>query len=192
MIVEQAARDYAGQLEVASIRCGQMTGARLSGAWNEKEQIPMLLKTGQSMGSLPMLPGTLSWIPVDDAAAVIADFALFPREIPVVLHLENPTRQPWSDMMGSLSKALGLPEPATPFDEWLEDVSRRDSNDEEYPVQQLSLFFKKYFQTAACGQVVLDTQVAARLSSQLRNLGPLDESVACRYVDHWKKTGLLK
>lgn len=56
-IVEQAARVYAGQLEAASIRCGQMTGAKVSGAWNEKEQIPMLLKTGQSMGSLPILPG---------------------------------------------------------------------------------------------------------------------------------------
>lgn len=56
-MVEQAAQDYAGQLEVVSVRCGQMTGARASGAWNEKEQIPMLLKTGQSMGSLPILSG---------------------------------------------------------------------------------------------------------------------------------------
>ncbi|KAK7912250.1 hypothetical protein PG985_014731 [Apiospora marii] len=159
-ILEQAARDYAGQLEVASVRCGQMAGARASGAWNEKEQIPMLLKTGQSMGSLPVLPGTLSWIPVDDAASIITDFALLPHERPTVLHLENPTRQPWSVMMGYLSSELGLPVPVTPFDEWLGDVTNRDNNDEDYPVEQLHLFFKRYFQTAACGQIVLDPQVA--------------------------------
>ncbi|KAK7998984.1 hypothetical protein PG991_014659 [Apiospora marii] len=187
-IVEQAARDYAGQLEVASVRCGQMAGARHSGAWNEREQIPILLKTGQNMGSLPVLPGTLLWIPVDDAASVITDFALLPHEIPTVLHLENPTRQPWSDMMGYLSKALGIPEVVTPFDGWLDDVSSRASNDEDYPVQQLSLFFRKYFKTAACGQVVLDTQVAASLSSHLHSLGALQESVVRKYVEHWRKT----
>ncbi|KAK8054756.1 hypothetical protein PG994_009823 [Apiospora phragmitis] len=190
-LIEQAARDYVGQLEVASIRCGQMTGARLSGAWNEKEQIPMLLKTGQSIGCLLVFPD-LSWIPVDDAASVIADFALCPHEIPTILHLENPTRQPWSDMMGYLSKELGQPVPVTPFDEWLEEVANRGSNDADYPVQQLHLFFKSYFQTVACGQVVLDTRVAARLSSRLSNLGPLDEAVVRKYVEYWRKIGYLK
>lgn len=94
--------------------------------------------------------------------------------------------------MGYLSKALGLPEPVMAFDEWLEAVAGRDSNDEEYPVQQLSLFFKKYFQTAACGQVVLDTEVAARLSSRLRNLGVLEESMVRKYVDQWRKIEFLK
>ncbi|KAK7994014.1 hypothetical protein PG989_007395 [Apiospora arundinis] len=191
-ILEQAARDYAGRLEVTSIRCGQMTGARHSGVWNEKEQIPMLLKTGQNIGSLPILPGNLSWIPVDDAASVIADIVLFPREIPTVIHLENPARQPWGVMMSHLSKKLNLPKPAKAFDEWLEEVASRDSNSEDYPVQQLHLFFKSYFEAVACGQVVLDTQVAAGISSRLSNLTELEEPVVRKYIDHWKKTGYLK
>lgn len=93
--------------------------------------------------------------------------------------------------MGYVSKELGLPEPITAFDEWLESVISRGSNDEDYPVQQLYLFFKSYFQTAACGRVVLDTQVAARLSNQLRGFGALDEPVVRKYVEHWKKTGYL-
>ncbi|KAK6836153.1 hypothetical protein PG987_006648 [Apiospora arundinis] len=191
-ILEQAARDYAGRLEVTSIRCGQMAGARHSGVWNEKEQIPMLLKTGQNIGSLPILPGNLSWIPVDDAASVIADIALFPREIPTIMHLENPARQPWGVMMSHLSKELNLPKPAKAFDEWLEEVASRDSNSEDYPVQQLHLFFKSYFQPVACGQVILDTQVAAGISSRLGNLGELEEPVVRKYIGHWKKTGYLK
>lgn len=56
-IVGQAARDFPDRLEVTAIRCGQMTGARHSGMWNEREQIPMLLRSGQSLGSLPRLTG---------------------------------------------------------------------------------------------------------------------------------------
>lgn len=56
-ILGQAARDFPGRLEVTAIRCGQITGARHSGMWNEREQIPMLLKSGQNLGSLPRLTG---------------------------------------------------------------------------------------------------------------------------------------
>lgn len=190
-ILQEAAKAFAGRLEVTSVRCGQMTGARHSGVWNEKEQIPMLLKTGQNIGHLPRLSGTLSWIPVDDAASVVADIALSPSDLPPVLHLENPVRQPWDDVMGWLAKALGLPEPSLPFDAWLGEVAGQESNDEKFPVQQLQLFFKEYFQSVACGQVVLDTQLASGLSSRLRDASAIDESVVGKYIAHWKKARYL-
>lgn len=93
--------------------------------------------------------------------------------------------------MNYLSQALGLPEPVMPLDEWLEEVSSRANNDEDYPVKQLHLFFKEYFQAVACGQVVLDMQAAARLSSPLRSLGALERSIVHRYVEHWKKIGYI-
>lgn len=57
MIIERAASAFAGQLETTYVRCGQMTGARETGVWNSGEQIPMLLRTAQSLGSLPKLTG---------------------------------------------------------------------------------------------------------------------------------------
>lgn len=56
-ILERAAQAYAGQLEVTSIRCGQIAGARSTGVWNVNEQIPMLLKSAQNIGFLPQLSG---------------------------------------------------------------------------------------------------------------------------------------
>lgn len=129
---------------------------------------------------------------MDDAASVIADIALSASNLPTVLHMENPVRQAWSDVIGWLAKALGLPEPSLPFDTWLDEVAGQESNDDKFPIQQLQLFFKDYFQQVACGQVVLDTQVAAGLSRQLRGLGPLDESVVGKYITHWKKTRYLR
>lgn len=56
-LLEKAASMYDGQLEVTCVRCGQITGARKTGWWNSAEQIPMLLRTAQSVGSLPQLSG---------------------------------------------------------------------------------------------------------------------------------------
>lgn len=100
-------------------------------------------------------------------------------------------RQPWGDVMGWMSKELGLPEPSLSFDAWLEEVARQESNEEKFPVQQLYLFFKKGFEAVACGGVVLDTRVAARLSSRLQELGALDEALIGAYIAHWKKIRYL-
>ncbi|TLD33420.1 hypothetical protein PspLS_00308 [Pyricularia sp. CBS 133598] len=185
-ILENAARDFPDLLEVTTIRCGQITGARQSGVWNDKEQIPMLLKSGQNLGSLPRLIGTLSWIPVDDVACVVADVALCSGKLPAVLHLENPMRQPWKDVISCMSSDLGLPEPSLSFETWLEEVAGQESS-EKFPVQQLYLFFKKGFEAIACGEVVLDTQVATKFSSRLRELEALDKALLGAYIAHWKK-----
>lgn len=100
-------------------------------------------------------------------------------------------RQAWDDVLGWLAKALGLPEPSLPFDAWMNAVAGQESSDDKFPVRQLQLFFKDYFQPVACGQVVLDTQVAAGLSSRLRGMGPVDESVVGKYIAHWKKARYL-
>jgi acyl-coenzyme A synthetase/AMP-(fatty) acid ligase/nucleoside-diphosphate-sugar epimerase len=56
-ILEKVAVSHAGSIEVTSVRCGQMTGSRASGAWNADEQIPMIFRTAQNLGVLPYLPG---------------------------------------------------------------------------------------------------------------------------------------
>jgi nucleoside-diphosphate-sugar epimerase len=56
-ILEQAVAAYGGQLEVTSIRCGQITGARKTGVWNSLEQVPIILRSAQNVGALPQLSG---------------------------------------------------------------------------------------------------------------------------------------
>ncbi|WQF86924.1 Putative AMP-dependent synthetase/ligase domain, phosphopantetheine binding ACP domain, AMP-binding [Colletotrichum destructivum] len=189
-IVERAAETYAGQLEVTSVRCGQITGAKGTGVWNTNEQIPMLLKSAQSLGSLPQLSGELSWIPVDDAASVISEIAFSPEPLSITLHLDNPTRQPWSDLMESFGKQLNL-KPSVPFQEWLEQVAGAEQDDEKFPVKKLYAFFKHLFQPVACGSVVLDTSVAKTRSGTLRDLGAVDDATLHAYVKYWLDVGYL-
>ncbi|KAF7562622.1 hypothetical protein G7046_g1521 [Stylonectria norvegica] len=191
-ILEQAASTFAGQIEVTYVRCGQMTGARETGVWNSAEQIPMLLRSAQSVGSLPQLPGTLSWIPVNDAAAVVAEIALGTGDLPIAQHLENPIRQSWNDVITSIGRQLNLPKAEVSFEEWLDKVASAEGHDEDIPVKKLHGFFKQSFAIVACGQVILDTAVARKSSSTLRNLTIVDEATLKAYLDYWKEIGYLK
>lgn len=134
----------------------------------------------------------MSWIPVDDAASVVTDVTFAPGNVPTVQHLENPTRQPWTDMLKSFGRHLGVPKPPVPFDEWLGQVAGPDSDEELYPVKKLYTFFKNSFQTVACGQIVLSTDVAQAHSTTLRDMGAVTDETVDGYVKYWKNIGYLK
>ncbi|KAK7430456.1 hypothetical protein QQZ08_002975 [Neonectria magnoliae] len=191
-ILERAASTFSGQLEVTYVRCGQMTGARETGVWNSGEQIPMLLRTAQSVGSLPQLQGTLSWIPVDDAAAVISDMTFSAGIPPIAQHLENPVRQAWSDVIASIGQQLNLANAPVPFDNWLDQVASAGGEEDAYPIRKLHDFFKHSFRAVACGQVILDTAVARSSSVTLRNSSAVDDATIQGYIRHWKETGYLQ
>lgn len=56
-MLEEASRTYAGRLETSIIRVGQLTGSESSGAWSPKEHFPSILKSSQTIGSLPAVQG---------------------------------------------------------------------------------------------------------------------------------------
>ncbi|KAK4200400.1 L-aminoadipate-semialdehyde dehydrogenase large subunit, partial [Triangularia verruculosa] len=193
LILEGAAEVYAGQLEISFIRCGQIAGSRRSGAWNVQEQVPMLLKTAESLGAMPQFGGRLSWIPVDDAAKVLVEFVSSERELPLVLHLENPVRQDWEKVIQLFGEELGIRDSA-PFGQWMERVQGEvaaGKDSELYPVSGLYSFFEHSFRAVACGQVALGTESARRYSDTLRRMGSVDASTIRRYVDYWRKNGYL-
>lgn len=63
-ILEEAGQIHSTKLEIGIVRCGQLTGSTTNCAWNENEQIPMLVKTAQSLKILPQLHGVCSLISV--------------------------------------------------------------------------------------------------------------------------------
>ncbi|GAB1313202.1 Adenylate-forming reductase stbB [Madurella fahalii] len=191
-MLERAAEAYAGQLEIVSIRCGQITGSKVSGAWNANEQVPMLLKSAQSVGVLPRLSGELPWIPVDDAAKVVVEIASSSQSLPIVLHLENPVRQPWDGVLTTVGEELGITKSLS-FDDWLDLVQHDGAgkDDELYPVSKLHAFFKHSFRAAACGQVVLGTDVARAYSDTICDMKAVDDTTVRSYVSFWRKIGYL-
>lgn len=104
----------------------------------------------------------------------------------VVLHLENPVRQPANHIITLMSSELGLGSKALlPFDEWLERLKETGLAD------SLSEFFEHDFRALALGQIILDTTGSRRVSRTLRGSSGLTREVVAKYVSQWKEKGLF-
>ncbi|KAL8728551.1 MAG: hypothetical protein Q9181_005308 [Wetmoreana brouardii] len=106
------------------VRIGQLSGSQTRGYWSVKEHFPTLVKSSMTIGHLPDLQGTLSWLPVDQAAHIVADLLLKgePREL--FYHLENPVRQSWPEVLSILEYNLSLPHKSRlAFSKWLDRLS---------------------------------------------------------------------
>ena len=57
------------------LRIGQITGDQDYGAWNENEMIPMIVRSGLTMGTLPVLDLNCEWLPVDTLAEIILELS---------------------------------------------------------------------------------------------------------------------
>ncbi|KAI0685571.1 hypothetical protein BC835DRAFT_1456089 [Cytidiella melzeri] len=187
---EEASRVHGQKLTASSVRIGQMTGSEATGAWNTAEHIPMLIKSCLAVRKIPDLERTASWIPVNRAAIVISEFLLSTSSTPLrpILHLENPTRQPWTNILARFASCLGLPtdDERIPFAEWLKIV--RDYGDaEENPCVKITSFLESEFLRMATGDVVLDTTAAKAISHTLAGSCAVPDDILERYVEYWKR-----
>lgn len=72
-IVQAAVLDAGANAAV--LRIGQVVGGMKSGWWNDKEMVPMIIRSALTMGVLPEVMGTCEWLPVDTAARGIIQIA---------------------------------------------------------------------------------------------------------------------
>ncbi len=105
----------------------------------------------------------------------------------LIYHLENPVRQPWSDVCTVISRKLGLKGPdRIPFESWIDRITANESN-----MFGLAEFFEAHFLRMATGGLVLDTQQARDVSLQLRSMGTISQELIEFYVDSWRTAGFL-
>ncbi|KAL2812958.1 hypothetical protein BJX63DRAFT_432247 [Aspergillus granulosus] len=188
-ILEHTRKNYADELEVSYIRVGQVAGSSATGYWNVNEHLPALFFSSKTIGALPELQSTLSWIPVDLAASVINEILLSPTPLDLIYHLENPVRQSWHDVLQILSAELGISQ-ALPMDQWLERVWNTPV--ENNPAKILYDFFANDFVRMACGEVIMGTENVRRVSKTLRDMDVVLPCTVGDYVKYWKGIGLLK
>ncbi|KAI0343640.1 acetyl-CoA synthetase-like protein [Trametopsis cervina] len=241
-----------GGVEAQSVRIGQMVAARGRGEWNVGEHVPMIMKSCVAVGKMPKLEGTVSWIPVDEAALVMSEFlfaeyapaAAEPRAantwwtvlrspfssllsaitsrsptpstptssanspaFPPILHLENPTRHPWSTILTLFASSLSLsPSPSTsssspsslyiPLAEWLSLVQSLGDTPTN-PASKLVPFLEGEFERLATGGVVLGMERGRGVSGVLDAMGreaQTEEEIegeVRRVVRAWREEGFL-
>ncbi|KIP06549.1 hypothetical protein PHLGIDRAFT_106815 [Phlebiopsis gigantea 11061_1 CR5-6] len=184
-----AGAHFQDRIVAGVVRIGQMAGAERTGEWNTAEHFPMIVKSSQTLGALPEIPGTASWIPADRAARAMVEL-LAANGASRVLHLENPARQPWADILAAVAASLPPLSAALPYERWLEAVkATRDPG--ANPCAKIVPFLEEEFLRMAAGAVVLDTREGMRRSETLQTCGILGLEVVKRYVDTWRQRGFL-
>lgn len=143
---------------------------------------------------LTSFPQHLSWLPANDVAATLHDLLVNDAAANPIYHVENPVRQPWSEMIGTLAHAIGVSrENIVPFAQWLDRVRKHTSSpDSENPAKKIMEFWEKEFVRMACGGLVLDTRKSEAQSKTLAGAGPVDAALVQKYIRAWQIEGFLR
>jgi acyl transferase domain-containing protein/thioester reductase-like protein/acyl carrier protein len=192
-LLDQTLNQHPDRAIAMSVRVGQVSGSRENAYWNPAEHFPMLIKSAKALNTLPDLPGHLSWLPVEDVAASLVELVLSDKPASSTYHVENPVRQPWSEVLNLIAVELGIPrENKVSYEEWLQRV--RDfprERDSENPARKVMEFLENHFLRMATGGLVLGTEEAVKVSKTLGTATPVEEGLIRKYVQTWKEIGFI-
>ena len=199
LMLDETLHKYPDSFRTMVVRPGQIAGSSKSGYWNPMEHLPFLWKSSQTIKALPSFDGLLSWTPVDDVAGALVDLLVLPDGIALhpIYHIDNPIRQPWTEMIPVLAEELDVPpQEVIPFHEWIQRVKDHPRSVEgpegDNPAVLLIDFLDENFIRMSCGGLLLDTTKAREHSKTLASLGPVNEDLVRLFVKSWKDTGFLK
>ncbi|KAG1829201.1 L-aminoadipate-semialdehyde dehydrogenase [Suillus variegatus] len=175
---------------------GQMVGDSQNGVWNETEAISLIIKCTDTIGILPNLDESVSWLPVDYAAKAIIDLVnVPPQRLPLgecpVWNVIHPKLVPWTSVLSSLQHA-GLKFKALPRHEWIKALRASPIDEVNNPSRKLLTFFEnKYGQEELATRYPLLTVQSEKASKSLRSAPIADDGLVGKWVAAWRETGFL-
>ncbi|KZV95712.1 acetyl-CoA synthetase-like protein [Exidia glandulosa HHB12029] len=179
-------------LKSVSIRVGQLAGGH-SGCWNASDWLPVIVRSAAKLSCLPDASAPISWIRLDEAAASVIEM----RDASGVLHLVHPRPVPWRTAFDTFSRTLGNV-PIVPFSDWMGRlIAYAEANPEggrEVPAMRLLEYYKGIGPTGFDGMARVEnisTVKAQVVSPTLRNMAPMSEVDAEKWIAYWKRAGVL-
>ncbi|KAG2059105.1 L-aminoadipate-semialdehyde dehydrogenase [Suillus hirtellus] len=178
------------------LRIGQMVGDSQNGVWNETEAISLIIKCTDTIGILPNLDESVSWLPVDYAAKAIVDLVnVPPQRLPSgecpVWNVIHPKLVPWTSVLSSLQHA-GLKFKALPRHEWIKALRASPIDEVNNPSRKLLTFFEnKYGQEELATRYPLLTVQTEKASNSLSSAPIADDGLVGKWVAAWRETGFL-
>ncbi|CAI7567323.1 unnamed protein product [Penicillium palitans] len=193
-----------------SLRIGQVSGHSKKGLWNDSEALPLMIRSALTLGALPELSQTCSWLPVDKLASTILELAgtcatpsvfgasqasssaLVEYVDDSIFNLCNSREFTWSSLLRTL-KNCGFRFDVVSFEEWLLRLHRSETRGEELvnPAVKLIHHYEtmhgKRSSLMQNGPKRFNTEKAERSSVTLRNgrLRIIDDGILRCYAQDW-------
>lgn len=196
-IVRAAAR-LTGQ-EANVLRTGQIVGDSQHGVWNPTEAIPLMIQSAVTVGALPKLEETPSWLPVDSCAGAVIDLSgvrtPFVNSEPsmdqdVVYHVQNPRLLSWNDDLLPALKEAGLQFDAVPQREWIQRLREGEQDPVKNPTIKLLNFFADKYDNDLPGRrgLVFETMKTGGRSAIIRDgVDVVGSGLIRKCVEEWSK-----
>ena len=167
-----------------------------SGVWNTTEAWPLMIKSGQRIGSMPRLEEKLSWLPVDLASKAIIEIVTRPcaeRSDCAVYHILNPNAGATFErvVLRGLERA-GLRFKTVSRHEWLDELTGSEDDLTANPGKKLLPFYRGRIGKETEREFVdFETRETGRVAPTIRECKAVDESLVKLWVDQWKADGFL-
>lgn len=145
-------------IDARALRSGQIIGDSIAGRWNATEAIPLMIRSAETLGALPSLNESPSWIPVDRAAAAVLELAHLDApgtqasgyfqvrdEDDVVYHVQNSRCADWSTEILPALAAAGLQFEVVSQREWVKRLREGEQDPAKNPTVKLVDFFTEKY-----------------------------------------------
>lgn len=144
-------------IPVGVLRVGQIAADSLKGIWNEKEHVPLLVRSATEVKALPRLygyEGRCEWMPVDTVAATLRQLADKLEPGTAFYNVTPPHAFSWNNGFLPALREAGLEFEDVEVSEWLKRLrSRADelgsTAEEKLPAIKLANYYELTYGTSA-------------------------------------------
>ncbi|KAL7628838.1 hypothetical protein AAE478_000353 [Parahypoxylon ruwenzoriense] len=179
------------------LRTGQLMGDARNGLWNPTEAIPLMIQSATTIGALPMLDETPSWLPVDKCASAILELSgLSPgvrdklsEDHEDVYHVLNPTSFSWCNDLLPALRAMGLEFETVPQREWIRQLREGEQDPQKNPVIKLLDFYTEKYDNNAAGRsgLIFETRTTAKYSETInQGFDIIGSGILQKCLDNWR------
>ena len=168
------------------LRVGQIIADTEHGVWNHTEAIPLMMQSAITVGALPRLKETPSWLPVDTVAHAVADISLSDAGS-VVTNVANPRAFSWTEDLLPALKVAGLEFDEVEPREWVRRLRASNPDPEANPpIKLVDFFAAKYDRDEFPPTKPFATDVARSLSPALADAPLLSRELVDKFVRYFQ------
>lgn len=189
----------AGGAAVGVLRVGQISADSVNGIWNEKEHVPLLVRSAAEVKALPRLQGyegRCEWMPVDTVAATVLQLAdkLTAGTGTSFYNITPPHAFSWNDRFLPTLREAGLDFEEVDLAEWLRRLRARadelgSAAEERLPAIKLADYYEATYGESTGGygsDLKFDNDRACGDSVALRSCPELSQvAIVRKMLQHW-------